>query len=408
MALQQENHSLFVKVMRLSRPHLTRETPVTYTPYLSESPSFDKADIQSLFEVNQLLKLPSSFGNIYLGETFTSYLSISNESSHAVTDVSIKVELQTSSQRLVVVDTQSDPLPELKNNKSLEFIVNHEIKELGVHILVCSVNYNNTDGKKFLRKFYKFQVVNPLSVKTKVNTSSTGNGLFLEAQIQNLTSTSIFLERMLFETVEQFDLVEYNQLKGSQESVFGEDQLLGSQDIRQYLYRLAPRKEVDLVARRSAALGRLDIMWRSTFGGVGRLQTSQLVRKVLPQEELEVWIHYIPETIYLQVPFTVTLRVKNWKEEDFPLTLTVNRDTYLTANNVLLCESIHRNCGNIRGLSYLDIELEFLAVVPGFQHITGLVFKDSKTGIEKFTEKIGELFVLHSTSDTINSLNATI
>ena len=42
-----------------------------------------------------------AFGNIYLGETFTSYLSINNDSTTAVNDVAFKAELQTSSQRHV-------------------------------------------------------------------------------------------------------------------------------------------------------------------------------------------------------------------------------------------------------------------------------------------------------------------
>lgn len=51
--------------------------------------------------ISNILELPMAFGNIYLGETFTSYLSINNDSATAVNDVAFKAELQTSSQRHV-------------------------------------------------------------------------------------------------------------------------------------------------------------------------------------------------------------------------------------------------------------------------------------------------------------------
>ena len=38
-------------------------------------------------------------------------------------------------------------------------VINHEVKELGTHILVCEVTYCNAAGEKLnFRKFFKFQV----------------------------------------------------------------------------------------------------------------------------------------------------------------------------------------------------------------------------------------------------------
>ena len=39
----------------------------------------------------ELLMLPQSFGNIFLGETFVSYLSVNNESNFDVGQVTLKV-----------------------------------------------------------------------------------------------------------------------------------------------------------------------------------------------------------------------------------------------------------------------------------------------------------------------------
>ncbi|KAG0240895.1 hypothetical protein BGW41_006551 [Actinomortierella wolfii] len=260
------------------------------------------------FGLSELLALPASFGNIYLGETFTSYICANNESSHPVRDVILKAELQTSTLRFTLSDTlgsmrqhqqtlqagvandprlspkppasQSPHSPAspgahhlhspgagtgggghvqlLEAGKTNEMIVSHEIKELGIHILVCSVQYTTLDGQqKSFRKFYKFQVMNPLSVKTKVNqissssgtltmpnsgsgisSGTTGSGrdsrdgsgtsgttisgqktitateqsgkVLLEAMIQNMSGVTLWMERMKFEAAAAFTVHDLN------------------------------------------------------------------------------------------------------------------------------------------------------------------------------------------------------
>jgi hypothetical protein len=46
----------------------------------------------------------------------------------------------------------------------------------------------------------------------------------------------------------------------------------------QFLYRLVPKVEN---ARQATNIGKLDIVWRTTMGDRGRLQTSQLQRQVI-------------------------------------------------------------------------------------------------------------------------------
>ena len=96
--------------------------------------------------------------------------------------------------------------------QSVEFLFDHEIKELGIHILVCSAHYTpqlpssppkpgssptRTSDRKFFRKFFKFQVLNPLSVKTKMNTLQDGI-VCIEIQIQNLATVPLCLDKLGF------------------------------------------------------------------------------------------------------------------------------------------------------------------------------------------------------------------
>lgn len=157
------------------------------------------------FPYSNILVLPASFGNIYLGETFSSYLCINNESPLTIRSIVFKAEIQTTTQRIVLYDNADSPYPNLITHQTIEFVLSHEIKELGVHILVCTLSYQGPGGveRKTFRKFYKFQVLNPLAVKTKVN--SMPNGLvFLEAQLQNVTTDCMNVERMKFDPAETF------------------------------------------------------------------------------------------------------------------------------------------------------------------------------------------------------------
>ncbi|KAG0089765.1 hypothetical protein BGZ93_004606 [Podila epicladia] len=347
----------------LSLTQLERVHPPSSARFLS---STDDGHLDGLnmgdFGVSELLTMPASFGNIYLGETFTSYICANNESTHPVRDVILKAELQTSTLRFALSNTLSSPRPPsespsgipaatgghiqlLESGRTNEMIVSHEIKELGIHILVCSVQYTTLDGQqKSFRKFYKFQVLNPLSVKTKVNQPSTssissqepgangsapiamsvskGGLVLLEAMVQNVSGVTMWMERMRFEVADAFTVQDLNvvipdRLKETPKegekavSVFGEHDYFAPNDVRQYLYVLTPKPGKEMLAKTTNVLGKMDILWRSQFGETGRLQTSQLTRKPTPLEDIAVQVVKVPERIQLEQVFSIEIVVKN-------------------------------------------------------------------------------------------------
>lgn len=221
-------HALAFRVMRLSKPavavhpcpmklDLAADMVVDNATDLATSPS----DAAQLHDAEQhpfaarvqlsrpsdgmgcqgVLELPQSFGSIHLGEvrallaladrhpatlaqTFTSYISVGNYAEEAVTSVGIKVtrgsthncqmhitqaELQTERHKTILYDITSVPLPSLEPGARHDFVVKHDVKELGPHTLVCSTVYTSTDGeRKYMPQYFKFSASNPLSVRTKV------------------------------------------------------------------------------------------------------------------------------------------------------------------------------------------------------------------------------------------------
>ncbi|KAK9056311.1 hypothetical protein SSX86_027401 [Deinandra increscens subsp. villosa] len=197
MSSTQSLHSLAFRVMRLCRPTFHVETPLQFDPcdlvfgedlfdshstaprHLLHSGDSSSSDLtyRNRFLLGNdsdsmglpgLLVLPQSFGAIYLGETFCSYISINNSSNFDVRDIVIKSEIQTERQRIMLLDTSKSPLESIRAGGRYDFIVEHDVKELGAHTLVCTALYYDGDAeRKYLPQYFKFVVSNPLSVRTK-------------------------------------------------------------------------------------------------------------------------------------------------------------------------------------------------------------------------------------------------
>ncbi|KIK81119.1 hypothetical protein PAXRUDRAFT_833090 [Paxillus rubicundulus Ve08.2h10] len=324
-----QGHLLSLKVMRASRPGLAS----AWEPFYSSSSSFSAHStasilslqgktplpghpktLRDLTHVSEFLTLPTAFGAVQLGETFSSCLCVNNETPVDVGGVRISVEIQTATSKTLLAEL-GGPEYTLASIDGLEHVIHHEVKELGQHVLACTVVYRMPAGFRHMpgpvegssdpslqcfKKFYKFIVTNPLSVKTKVHAPKSPSALlhslerekvFLEVHIQNMTQEAMCFDRMEFECAEGWSAVDANRLVGADGSggaalhlFSGSMALMQPQAIRQYIYILSPTTIPTFpVSHQPGALvplGRLDISWRSQFGEPGRLLTSMLSRRI--------------------------------------------------------------------------------------------------------------------------------
>lgn len=137
--MDQVEHILALKVMRLTRPTLN-----VYSNNVSSEKTDmlqgilqEKVNPDNLISNNQFLQLPQSFGNIYLGETFSSYICVHNCTTHSVNSVSVKCDLQSNNNRvsLAIHVNKQTPLT-LNKEETLDDVIHYEVKEIGTHILV--------------------------------------------------------------------------------------------------------------------------------------------------------------------------------------------------------------------------------------------------------------------------------
>merc|ERR1719147_432253 len=157
--------------MRLTRPSLGQSTIIQTSGIDIERDVFEqrqKSEVTTSPGISSLapgclLVLPQSFGNIYLGETFSSYVCVHNDSTEVCNNVIVRADLQTATQRINLVpgnssDVSTHSRDSLAPGSTIDQVLHHEVKELGTHILVCEVTYVSHFGDKMnFRKFFKFQ-----------------------------------------------------------------------------------------------------------------------------------------------------------------------------------------------------------------------------------------------------------
>jgi trafficking protein particle complex subunit 13 len=193
MRVSVRSHHLYIRLSKIRcRPNVKRPAIANaWQPFYSSSPSLSAHStasivslqgksplsghpktLRDLTHATELLTLPSSFGAIQLGETFSSCLCVNNEANVDIEAVTLKVDIQTASTKVQL--TEFGGLDHvLTAGDTLENIVQHEIKELGQHVLACTVTYRLPPHARHapgpaedigdptlqtFRKFYKFAV----------------------------------------------------------------------------------------------------------------------------------------------------------------------------------------------------------------------------------------------------------
>eukprot|EP00271_Cylindrocystis_brebissonii_P015586 TRINITY_DN38520_c0_g1_i1.p1 TRINITY_DN38520_c0_g1~~TRINITY_DN38520_c0_g1_i1.p1 ORF type:complete len:454 (-),score=82.78 TRINITY_DN38520_c0_g1_i1:56-1417(-) len=436
-------HCLAFRVMRLCRPALQVDLPLKYDPediwYGEDEEDIPPRDRSSegsaaedlflaraelsqpldAFGLTGMMVLPQAFGSIYLGETFCSYISVGNHTNQSVTNVQVKAELQTERQRLVLADNSKTPIDVLGPEGRHDFIIEHDIKELGAHTLVCSATYIDPNGEqKFLPQYFKFVASNPLSVRTKVRTVKGGAGLedhsFLEACIENCTKGALFLDYVKFEPAPAWSVTPLEPSgEGASSEEGAEDEawspfsrqpnlISASGGIRHFLYSLrrieagpgTPLSTSSSPPGGGTSLGKLEMRWRSTLGEPGRLQTQQILGNPIPRKEVELRLLELPSTVVLEHPFLVKCRVFNCTDRTVgPLRVILHREGSSEGKAIVVSGPWALMVPEMEQHSSVDVSVCLVALASGVQRMSGISVEDQRDGKPYDTLAPTEVFV---------------
>ncbi|CAK9297388.1 unnamed protein product [Gordionus sp. m RMFG-2023] len=347
MSVTEKLHLIELKVMRLTLPTFnsnmffcgeTRDygTDILKKDLLNE---FICSEYDVPSSVGVMLKLPQTFGTIYLGETFKAYVTVHNlQSDQKVFQIILNIYIQTGTQKINIYNP--DIIKEIDVNNNYDQIIQHEVKELGSHVLVCEVTYSANEGQTMhFRKFFKFQVNKPLDVKTKFYNSETGK-VFLETQVQNLTNHPLVLEQMALFPHSNYIVKDANY-DNNNEFIFNKINCLNPMDVRQYLFCLYIKKK-PIQNKETLTLtdvGKLHISWRGPYGEKGALQTSQLHRLPSQIPDILLQVETIPDQIEMEKSFALNCRITNFTLAIF-IYILVMFNNYLKVTNKNFCNVI--------------------------------------------------------------------
>ncbi|KAI6703784.1 hypothetical protein NL676_012920 [Syzygium grande] len=416
MSSTQGPHSLAFRVMRLCRPSLLVDPPLLAHPsdllagedilddplaaarlpalvaahlaadsdptYRSRFLLRDPADAMGL---SGLLLLPQAFGAIYLGETFCSYISINNSSSFEVRDVTIKAEIQTEKQRILLLDTSKAPVETIRAGGRYDFIVEHDVKELGAHTLVCTALYSDGDGeRKYLPQFFKFVVANPLSVRTKVRVIKETT--FLEACIENHTKSNLYMDQVEFEPAQYWGATmlkadeHQSEIDSPAKEVFKPPILIRSGGgIQNYLYQLKSSSQSDgqMKVEGNNILGKFQITWRTNLGEPGRLQTQQILGTAITRKDMDLRIVETPDNINLGRSFSVRFNLMNLMDRELgPFEVWLSQNDSPEDRAVMVNGLQKMALPKVEAFGSSDFALNLIATKLGVQRITGITVFD--------------------------------
>ncbi|XP_010272687.1 PREDICTED: trafficking protein particle complex subunit 13-like [Nelumbo nucifera] len=417
-------HSLTFRVMRLCRPSFQVDDPLRFDSLdlLTGEDIFDdpatvsQAQLPRLFhrcntnttkpgEVDTyrnryvlqnptdamglpgFLVLPQAFGAIYLGETFCSYISINNSSNVEVKDVIIKVEIQTERQRIMLLDTSKSPVASIHSGGRYDFIMEHDVKELGTHTLVCTALYTDGDGDcKYLPQSFKFIVASPLSVRTKVRTVK--DITFLEACIENHTKSNLYMEQVDFVPAQNWSTTtlkadeHYSEINCQTREIFKPPILIRSGGgIHNYLYqlRLSSHESTQMKVEGSNVLGKFQITWHTNLGEPGRLQTQPIFGSPISHKEIKLKIVEVPSITISGRPFLIRLNLTNQTDRKMgPFEVWMSKGNF-HEQKAITVNGLHKMVlPHVEAFESTDFNLNLVASRLGVQKITGITMFDIK------------------------------
>uniref|UniRef100_A0AAV1U486 Trafficking protein particle complex subunit 13 n=1 Tax=Peronospora matthiolae TaxID=2874970 RepID=A0AAV1U486_9STRA len=388
-----------LKVMRLYKPHLFVQG-VTGGSMLPTTMA-EATATQHEFALSSMLILPDSFGEIFLGNTFSSYISVINPYSCELRDVKLSANIQCANDRVELHDNRfaragkmppTNPVAVLPAGSGLDMVVDYPLNQVGNHVLRVSVAYVDpvTGDSKSLRKFYRFGVQNPMVITFKqsppMSMHQQHGEVIVAAQIRNVSKLPLFVDSIKFLPLPPFVAKEMqvasSRIKKELDQASIQD-LLSVDDEPQTLVN--PQEELQrvfhvsydptsnpalLTTQGSQNLGRLHVGWKTSMGEAGSVQSPPLMREIseavgqntASAGDIVVSVEEIPSKVVVGQPFVVAISVTNKSLQRLALQVQFRKELM---HGIVCSSASHQNIGVLEAKTTQTIWVEFLAIVGG-------------------------------------------
>eukprot|EP01122_Echinamoeba_exundans_P007496 TRINITY_DN232_c0_g1_i5.p1 TRINITY_DN232_c0_g1~~TRINITY_DN232_c0_g1_i5.p1 ORF type:complete len:290 (+),score=32.22 TRINITY_DN232_c0_g1_i5:737-1606(+) len=270
-------------------------------------------------------------------------------------------------------------MSDLTPGRSFDNVVRHHLSEAGGHVLVCSVGYTtHTNEQLHLRKFFKFQVTNPLAIEA--NVTPIPNGYLVSAEMTNQTSAALFVEQLEFSPDAAFTVQEISRQSMTSVPLPNFElpalPIIRPSGTRQALFRLqyASLASPDLT---SSTLGSLKLQWRTQLGATGVHTTDALRITPRNSKPVHLLISKVPAVLRLKKAFVVEVQVINNTEDTIIPRVSMAKQQKSGASAISVIGAGGKSLKPIPSFGRSSFELVLLPLEPGLQVLTGIRLHDS-------------------------------
>mmetsp|Transcript_151787 Transcript_151787/g.487038 ORF Transcript_151787/g.487038 Transcript_151787/m.487038 type:complete len:384 (+) Transcript_151787:84-1235(+) len=359
--------ALVLKVMRLRRP--TLEVPGA--PGFAEGAPMPK------------LMLPMSLTQSFVGESFTGYLHIANPISVPISSVTLRVELQIGSSKLVLFNNASNPVDSIAPGEFFDATVDYVLRDQGTYILTCYVSFTPPGAPAgeppgLLKRSYRFPALLPFAVVHRA--AQLDSQLLVECAVENATGSNIYLASSSFEAAPGFRAALVRA--GAEEvPLWGsgsEMHLLKPRGAHSLLFRVIPEDDSgDTVARARALdlVGTLALGWHVPDGPSGVMEGHQVRVRPLPSATgLDLRVTSCPGRVRVEEPFRLEVEVVNRVAQAAEPSLVL--DPRLMG--VVRAHGVTQYAlGRLEPNASMRIPLDLLVTAPGLHALQGVSVVDS-------------------------------
>ncbi|KAL0484422.1 trafficking protein particle complex subunit [Acrasis kona] len=396
-----EKYPLSLKVMRLKKPEFAVSFPVllesgdslgsTKESYKTNYPVnddkfYDPRHTKEAVDSNLIMdglglvdkwELPNIFGKIYVGETFSCFLSLHNLTFASTKGISVKGELLTgnnANNKTVLLDVTD--IKEMASQSNADFIIEHPLSQPGDHTLIITISYlsplDNTIQSFY--KVFKFPVDNPLAMNA-VKIFNLNEHVFVHLELQNKMDKPLFVDVVRLDPSIGYELTDHS----THNSGPPQEQLMQVGEIRRFLYELAALKNNNdpVTNITTTVLGMIELQWKGNMGDNGILVTHPIQHRMAPRQDVEAHMDGTLDdtSVFVERPFTLMCTLTNRSARQCNLVITYNNQKMYP-----LCAdgSSTQHIGLIEPNTSVRVEMHLFAMKEGL-HVfgPGVIIKDT-------------------------------
>jgi hypothetical protein len=292
----------------------------------------------------------------------------------------------------------------LQKDEALDMVVSHTLNLLGTHTLRVTVQYIDprTLEKKSTRKFYRFSVLNPVTVRCKLMEQQ--QKYYVQCSITNVTKTLLIINNCQLCLEPPFS---------DAEPLFSTAATDGRPvDLLDNLSMLAPDEcyscafavEKPLVAIEAGQiLGKLQLAWTSAMGEHGVI-VADPITVVSAAQPVEIRCVQCPANVLLGDEFMAVISITNHTHQPLALQLQCKNDE---AHGLFVTGTSYCNLPPIEPNSTIHHTLQLYPAAPGLQSFNDIVVCDTKS--TQRHKPLGSLVnvVVHTHPDTMQARSAS-